>query len=274
MEEFLTRHENDIVLGMLIGSFVLAALWEVASPRRQPLAHSTRRWPANIGLGIANQVLGYWVYMVIFIALGWLAAHWKVGLFAGPDSSFVAALIITFLALDFTAYLIHRLMHSIPWLWRVHAVHHSDPDLDFTTTARNHPLEVLLIAFAAAPVIALLGPPVAILVLYQITRSFVVILAHSNIYIPRWIDSWLRYLVITPDFHRLHHSDDRNFTDSNFGVFLSVFDHILGTASRKPFEEQTTMTVGLEYLRDPADSRLGRLLLMPFRKVQINTLPR
>ena len=264
MEGVLEAHENSILFGALVGAFFVAAAWEAIWPRRKVQPHLVQRWAGNIGLGITNQVLIYWLDAAATIAVAWWVAAWNIGLLADSGISVPVALIITVLALEMTAYFIHRLMHTVPWLWRVHAVHHSDTELDFTTTARNHPLELLLVVVMSTPVIALLGPPVAVIVLYQVTRTSVNILAHSNVYLPEWIERWLRYLLVTPDFHRLHHSDDRKFTDSNFGAFVPWFDYLFGTATRKPFSEHPAMTIGLEYFREPGNSRFDRMLIMPF----------
>lgn len=264
MEDWIVTNEGALVFGTLIGSFCVAALWEVIYPRRAVEPLQTRRWLGNLGLGFINQFLVYLFDVGASIAIGWWIAQSGAGLLSRMELGFAASLVVTVLALELTAYVIHRLMHRIPWLWRFHRVHHCDPAVDFTTTARNHPLELLATVMMATPAIAVLGPSLMILIIYQVTRTCVVILAHSNIFLPRWLDGALRYLVITPDYHRLHHSSDRHFTDSNYGVFLPIYDYLFGTATRKPFSEQKTMQVGLNYGRGPTDSGLRKLLLMPF----------
>jgi sterol desaturase/sphingolipid hydroxylase (fatty acid hydroxylase superfamily) len=164
------------------------------------------------------------------------------------------------------------LFHRIPWLWRLHAVHHSDTELDFTSTYRHHPLENLLGTIAAIPLTLLLGPPVIVIAVYQGFRVTVNILSHSNIYLPETLERWLRRLIVTPDFHRGHHSTDRQYTNSNYGSSLTVFDHLFGTATQRTFNEQADMPVGLHYFRGRRDSRLDQLLLMPFREWPDDTL--
>jgi sterol desaturase/sphingolipid hydroxylase (fatty acid hydroxylase superfamily) len=82
--------------------------------------------------------------------------------------------------------------------------------------------------------------------------------------LPERLDSVLRKFILTPDFHRLHHSSEARFTDSNYGSMVPWFDYLFGTASNRPYDEQTDMELGLEYLRQPRDSRLDRLVLIPF----------
>ena len=200
-----------------------------------------------------------------FVAALWSEhEHW--GLLHYLDPGFGAAMVIGVLGLELTSYLLHRAMHGHPWLWRVHAVHHSDTSMDFSTTYRNHPLEILFAVCITGPVIAILGPPAAAVALYQLLRVTVNIFAHANLYVPPAIEARLRYLLVTPDFHRLHHSSDRRFTDSNYCVVFPWYDYLFGTASWKPFEEHRTMEIGLEYSREPEASRLDRLLWMPFRR--------
>jgi sterol desaturase/sphingolipid hydroxylase (fatty acid hydroxylase superfamily) len=144
-------------------------------------------------------------------------------------------------------------------------MHHSDVEVDFTTTYRHHPFENLFMATLGVPVVVLLGAPVAAMVAYQALRTTVNILSHSNIRIPERFERWLRYLIVTPDFHHLHHCSDRRFTDSNYSAAVPWFDYLFRTATRKPYADYATMELGLERFRDPIDSRIDQILLMPFR---------
>ena len=267
MQDYLAENANSVLFAAVVGTFILSVLWEAVRPRRRVNATAVARWGHNIGLSLANQVLVYWLSFAATLAVAWWTTRMGTGLLTGTDPGFAAALAITALTFELLAYLLHRLLHRVPWLWRIHAVHHSDTELDFTTTYRNHPLEVVLVVLATMPVTALLGPPVAVLVAYQMIRASVNILAHSNIYLPESLDRWLRYLIVTPDFHLCPHSDDRRFTDSNYGAFLPLFDYLFGTATRKPFAAHPVMSIGLEYFREPRDSRFDKLLLMPFRRI-------
>ena len=271
MLAYLEANENNVLFAAVVGTFIVSVLWEAVRPRRRVNETSVARWGHNITLSLVNQVLVYWLSVAATLAVAWWAARTGTGLLTRFDTGFGVALVTTALAFELLAYLLHRLLHRVRWLWRIHAVHHSDTELDFTTTYRNHPLEVVLVALATLPVTALLGPPVAVVVAYQMTRASVNILAHSNIYLPESLDRWLRYLIVTPDFHRCHHSDDRQFTNSNYGAFLPLFDYLFGTATRKPFAAYPTMSIGLEYFRETRDSRFDKLLLMPFRRVPLET---
>jgi len=260
----LEANQNGILFGAVVGSFLLAVVWEALWPRRPVGRDAVARWAPNIGLSLINQTLVYWVGALASVAAAWVAARTGPGWAERSGLGFGAVLVLVTLVYELLAYALHRLLHRVPVLWRIHAVHHSDTELDFSTTYRSHPLELFLVAAATFPVTLLIGPPVAVVVAYQFARVCVNVLAHSNVYVPEPVDRLLRRVIVTPDFHRCHHSNDRRFTDSNYGAFLSVFDHLFGTATSKPFGEHPGMRIGLEYLRAPRDSRLGRLLLLPF----------
>lgn len=266
MEGYLEANESTIFFAVAVAVFLLAVSWESIWPRRPVSKDSVNRWGHNLGLGLLNQVVIYWLDVVITVAIIWWVAKQGYGLLARFEVGFVVSLIVTVLSFELLAYVLHRLLHRVPWLWRLHAVHHSDTELDFSTTYRNHPLELLIVSGATVPLLILLGPPVTVVLLYQIARLSVNIMAHSNVYLPRSIESWLRYIIVTPDFHRCHHSDDQRFTDSNYGAFLPWFDYLFGSATSKPFEEHPKMTIGLTYFREPKDSYFIQLLIMPFKR--------
>lgn len=114
------------------------------------------------------------------------------------------------------------------------------------------------------PVIMLMGFPVEVVVLYQVIKSSISIFAHSNTRLPEKLDAVLRYFIITPDFHRIHHSSDRKYTDSHFSEAFPVWDYLFGTTSKIPYAQHESMQLGLEYFRGKKDGRLDKLLLRPF----------
>ena len=175
-----------------------------------------------------------------------------------------AQVLLAFVIADFAFMMMHYLSHRFAPLWRLHAVHHSDTEVDFTTTYRNHPLELYVNAPLTIPVILLLGFPAEVVAAYQLLKTSISVFAHSNVRLPAGLDRALRFVVITPDFHRLHHCSEKLYTDSNFSAAFPIYDYLFGTAKSRPYHEQETMQLGLEYFRDPVDGRLDRLLLMPF----------
>jgi sterol desaturase/sphingolipid hydroxylase (fatty acid hydroxylase superfamily) len=264
MERFLQDNEGTVLfLGMVV-AIIVAMLLETVYPRRPESPDTNRRWANNIGLTIVNQANINWLTGVVAAGIAWWGEEEGFGLLRGVNLDFWPMLLLAILVFELVAYWFHRAMHAVPWLWRIHAVHHSDTELDVTTTYRNHPLELLVNAPLTIPVILLLGFPIAVVVAYQLLKTSVSVMAHSNIRLPLAADTMLRYVIVTPDYHRLHHCSDRRFTDSNFCAAFPLFDYLFGTARSRPYADHATMELGLGYFRRPEDSRVDRLLLMPF----------
>jgi len=241
-------------------------LWEEIFPRRQVSRASFSRWPSNILLTLTNMLALGWLDAAIAVGVAWWVVEYSEGPLILANLEFLPALVVTSLVYELFSFILHVLFHRVPWLWRIHAVHHSDTELDFTSTYRHHPLENILGTIVVAPLTLVLGPPVLAMIVYQGFRVSVNILSHSNAYLPERVDQWLSKIIVTPDFHRGHHSTDRQYTNSNYGSSLTLFDHLFGTATRQAFDKQATMPVGLNYFRDKRDSRLDQMLWMPFRK--------
>jgi sterol desaturase/sphingolipid hydroxylase (fatty acid hydroxylase superfamily) len=168
--------------------------------------------------------------------------------------------------LDLAIWVQHVLFHRVSLLWRLHRMHHADTDLDVTSGARFHPLEILLSMAIKFAVIALLGaPPVAVLI-FEILLNACAMFNHANVALPRWLDAALRRVVVTPDMHVVHHSVLPAETDSNFGFCLSWWDRLFATYRAAPGPGVDRMTIGLAQFRHPQEARLDRLLTQPFRQ--------
>lgn len=265
MEHFLATHETTILVSALIGALLIGVIWEALAPRRPETQGLLFRWTNNLTLTVLNHVVVYWMGAALTILTAWWAESRELGLLQHLEIGLAGAFVVTLLVMELLAYVLHQVAHRVPLLWRLHAMHHSDAEVDFTTTYRHHPLENVVMLTLGAPLILLLGAPGAAMVLYQALRVSVNVLSHSNIRVPEGIERWLRYLIVTPDFHHLHHSSDRRFTDSNYSAAVPWFDYLFGTATRKPYPEYSTMELGLERFRAPLDSRVDQVLLMPFR---------
>ena len=265
MLEYLEANGGTLLFAVMVGTFALAIVWEELLPRRVVSRESIKRWPGNIALSLTNIIFTRWLDAALAVGTVWWVSQYGSGLLSAEGFNFAAALVITFLVYELIGYSVHILLHRVGWMWRVHAAHHSDTELDFSSTYRHHPFEHVLMSAAGMPFALLLGPPVAALVIYHSCRMIANILSHSNIYLTPGVDRWLRFLVVTPDFHRGHHSADRKYTNSNYGALLTVFDHLFGTATERPFDEHNSMKIGLEYFRERRDSRMDQLLLIPFK---------
>ena len=167
--------------------------------------------------------------------------------------------------LDLARYGQHYLYHAVPVLWRVHQVHHSDPDYDWSTSLRFHPLEVLLTQGSQLAVIALLAPPPPAVLCLEVFQVVENIFVHANISIPAWIDGRLRGWLITPDMHRIHHSDDFSDQNTNFGVAFPWWDRLFGTYRQEPASGHEYMGVGLREVDVKQGVSLIAILAQPFR---------
>ena len=172
---------------------------------------------------------------------------------------------LALLILDLAIYLQHRVFHHVPILWRLHRMHHADLDVDVTTGARFHPIEILLSLGIKFVVVLAFGPsPVAVL-LFEVILNATSMFNHSNVHMPPWLDHIVRWLVVTPDMHRVHHSVKRYETDSNFGFNFPWWDRLFATYRPEPEAGHDQMTLGIEQFRDPKELRLDRMLVQPFK---------
>ena len=169
------------------------------------------------------------------------------------------------MALDLAIYLQHVLFHAVPALWRLHRMHHADLEFDVTTGARFHPIEILLSMGIKLGVVAALGAPAIAVLIFEVLLNATSMFNHSNVRMPVWIDRVLRWIVVTPDMHRVHHSIVARETNSNFGFNLPWWDRLFGTYRDQPAAGHEAMTIGIEQFREPAEQRLDRMLTQPFR---------
>lgn len=215
---------------IFVAAGVLVSLWTVESlaPMYRGRRHRLRHAGINFGLAAANLVVGL-VFASALAASAALAEREQFGLVRAlplpPGFDIVCALLL----FDVWQYAWHRLNHRIPLLWHFHALHHADAELDVTSGVRFHPMEIALSSVARLVVVPLIGLNLETLVLYEALALPVILFHHSNIHIGRRADTALRWLVVTPWMHWVHHSRWPPETDSNFASLLSVWDRIFGT---------------------------------------------
>jgi sterol desaturase/sphingolipid hydroxylase (fatty acid hydroxylase superfamily) len=261
---FLTD-EPGVRLVAFAGIFALMAAWEMLAPRRdQKLGRSTR-WPSNIGIVVLDTVLVRLVFPTTAVGLALIAEAREWGLFHALDLPAWASVVLAVAALDFAIYLQHVLFHAVPALWRLHRMHHADLDIDVTTGARFHPIEILLSMGIKLGVVAALGTPAIAVLAFEVLLNATSMFNHSNVRMPILLDRVLRWIVVTPDMHRVHHSIVARETNSNFGFNLPWWDRLFGTYRDQPAAGHEAMTIGIEQFRDAAEQRLGRMLTQPFR---------
>jgi sterol desaturase/sphingolipid hydroxylase (fatty acid hydroxylase superfamily) len=156
------------------------------------------------------------------------------------------------------------MFHAVPALWRLHMVHHADVDFDLSTGLRFHPVEIVLSMLIKLAAVAALGPPAVAVLIFEVVLNATAIFNHGNVRLPASVDRVLRWIVVTPDMHRVHHSVKPFETNSNFGFNLPWWDRLLGTYREQPEDGHETMTIGLDQFQDRPRQSLPWLLAVPF----------
>lgn len=265
VSEIVIGHEGLIRIGIFAGVLTVMAVWESVTPKRVPRGSKRRRWMSNFGVLILNTVLLRLLLPAAALGAAMFAGVQGWGLFNHFDVPFWLSTLVCVVALDLAIYLQHILFHAVPVFWCVHRMHHADLDFDVSTGGRFHPIEIVLSILIKCAVVVLLGAPVLAVVVFEVLLSTTSLFNHSNVQIPSGVDRSLRWLVVTPDMHRVHHSSEDDETNSNFGFNLPWWDRLLGTYRDQPRVEHQHMDIGIRTFRDPAHCQdLLGMLASPF----------
>ena len=266
MDSFIQTHEPALRLAAFLGIFAAMALWELRAPRRVLTVSKPRRWSANLGLVVLNTLLLRLVFPVAAVGLAATAASQGWGLLNQAALPAGLELLLAIIALDLAIWAQHVFFHAVPALWRLHRVHHADLDYDLTTGARFHPIEILLSMLIKFAAILVLGPSVVAVILFEVILNGMAMFNHGNVGLPERLDRRLRWLLVTPDMHRVHHSVAADEANSNFGFNLSLWDRLFGTYRAQPRGGHRGMTIGIDELREPRRvCGLPGMLFLPFR---------
>jgi sterol desaturase/sphingolipid hydroxylase (fatty acid hydroxylase superfamily) len=260
--------ELAIRLSVFLGLFALFAALEAMSPRRARAVPRAGRWVTNLAIAAIDAVsLRLMTLVLPLLAVGAAvdAGRMGWGLFNALDWPLWAEFVMVILILDFAIWAQHMITHKVPLFWRFHRVHHADRDMDVTTALRFHPVEILASMGLKIGLIYLLGPQAAAVLAFEIILNGTALFNHANLALPPWLDRALRWVLVTPDMHRIHHSVHRHEHDSNYGFALSVWDRMFRTLRRDPETGHAAMQVGLEW-QDMRPTKLGWSLLLPFRR--------
>lgn len=262
----LQTHEAAIRLTFFFGIFATMAVWELLAPRRALTVSKVQRWGNNIGLVVLNTVLLRLLFPTAAVGMAVFAEVHGWGVLNTLTLPGWVEILTAVIVLDFAIWLQHVMVHAIPLLWRLHRVHHADLDYDLTTGARFHPLEIILSMLIKFAVIAVLGPAVTAVILFEVILNGMAMFNHGNVRLPDPLDRVLRLLLVTPDMHRVHHSVEDDETNSNFGFNLSLWDRLFGTYRDQPRGGHDGMTIGIHGFRDAREvDALPGMLALPFR---------
>ena len=264
-QDLVLENELPIRLGFFFGVFAVMAAWELAAPRRRLTVSRTLRWTSNLGLVFLNSLVLRLLFPAAAVGVAALAVERDWGLFNLVEVPFAVAVLLSVVAMDFVIWLQHVVFHAIPVLWRLHRVHHADLDYDVTTGARFHTIEIILSMLIKFAAIVLLGPPVVAVVIFEVLLNATAMFNHGNVKLPARLDRVLRWVLVTPDMHRVHHSVEDDEANSNFGFSLTWWDRLFGTYRDQPRAGHQGMTIGIHRYRDPKlVDRLPGMLALPF----------
>lgn len=264
MEIWILEYESLIRLSFFAGIFVIIGLWEIIAPRR-PLNYSKPvRWYSNIGIVFINNIIVRLLFPVLASGLAAMCYEKGWGILNNYEIPSIIGFTAALLMMDGAIYIQHVLFHTLPLLSRFHGMHHTDMDLDVSSGARFHPVEIVVSMLIKLSVISIIGPSVLSVIIFEIGLNMGSMFNHGNIYIPVKIDKILRYFVVTPDMHRVHHSIIRSETNTNYGFNFPWWDRLFGTYCAQPKEGHDGMTIGIPKFRNPQNLHLYKMLLQPF----------
>jgi sterol desaturase/sphingolipid hydroxylase (fatty acid hydroxylase superfamily) len=248
------------------GAIILFAVMEVAFPRMRQRPAWREHLPPI--LAFAAMTVGTTLVLQFAAQAPLLAAIAPLQVFhlARLDWPEWAVFAVSFLVVDFLTYVLHRLNHLVPMLWRLHAIHHSDENVTAVTGQLHHPLETAVSFVFLLSLYVLLGVPVKVAIIYGLTYAVHNAFTHADIALPDWLDRPMRWIVVTPDLHRTHHSVEMGEGNSNFGQIFTIWDRLLGTYVDRPSLPAAELRMGLPLAARPPSFRTGPLLLYPFAR--------
>jgi sterol desaturase/sphingolipid hydroxylase (fatty acid hydroxylase superfamily) len=264
MADSLLADEPLIRIAFFVGVLGVMSAWEQAAPRR-PDTSRRLRWFNNLAVAAIDALLVRLTFPVAAVGLAVVAESRGWGLLNALDLVPWLAIAVAVLILDLVIYLQHVLFHAVPALWRLHRMHHADLGFDVTTGLRFHPIEILLSMVIKLAAVVAVGPPAAAVLAFEVLLNATSMFNHGNVRLPVAADRILRWIVVTPDMHRVHHSIRPSETNSNFGFNVPWWDRLFGTYRAQPRDGHDGMTVGIEQFRTTRDLWLDRMLIQPWR---------
>jgi len=263
--EFITENEKTIRLSFFIGTLAIMALWEIIAPKRALTVSKALRWTNNLGLVFFNSFIVRLLFPAAAVGIAAFASEHGWGLLNYYSIPFALSVVISIIAMDFIIYLQHVLVHAVPVLWRLHRVHHADLDYDVTTGARFHTIEIILSMLIKFATIVVLGPPVVAVIIFEVALNAMAMFNHGNVGLPKMLDTILRWFIVTPDMHRVHHSVEDDETNSNFGFNLTWWDRLFGTYRDQPRGGHQGMKIGIHKFTDVKQTNwITGMLAIPF----------
>lgn len=267
--EILGVPEPALRLSVFLGGLLVLLALEFRWPRRTLLRSRARRWTTNLSIVLLGslllRLLGALAAPLLAVGTALWAQAQGWGLLNRLDWPEWLETMLALVLLDALIWAQHRAFHRIPLLWRIHRMHHADPDLDATSALRFHPVEIALSMAIKVAAVLVLGPSAAAVVLFEVVLNACAMFNHANLRLPARLDAAIRTVLVTPDMHRVHHSILPDEHHSNFGFNLSIWDRAFGTYVAQPRHGHRQMQIGLAAFRHEHPESLGWCLAIPFR---------
>ena len=265
MENFLLQYEQAIRFCFFFGLLAMMGVWELLAPKRVLSVSKPVRWGNNLAIVFLSGFLVRIIFPAAAVGMALFAQTQGWGLFNYFQLPYWLAVLISLIALDCVIYFQHVMFHAVPVFWRLHRMHHADLDFDVTTGARFHPVEIILSMVLKFAAIIVLGVPVIAVIGFEVLLNATAMFNHSNIHIHQILDRYLRWILVTPDMHRVHHSIEDDEANSNFGFNLPWWDRLFGTYRAQPRAGHEDMVIGIRQFRDAKQvSWLPGMLYLPF----------
>jgi sterol desaturase/sphingolipid hydroxylase (fatty acid hydroxylase superfamily) len=272
MTNWLLVHQAALQSNLLLGMFGCVAVWESLQPRRSLATPLGPRWFNQLALTALGSLVSRLCLPIAAFSLAVTVQDEGWGLFNRFTMPLWLSCACGVLVIDLATYAEHRMFHAIPMLWRFHQIHHSDLDVDCGTAIRHHPLETLVgEAFRLALIAAVGIPPIAVFLALALGGAAAVF-NHANVALPGAADNLLRWLVVTPDMHRIHHSANVEESSRNYANLFPWWDRLFSTYRHDPLLGQGGMALGLADARHACDVTVWKLLVLPLRRVRASPI--
>tara|TARA_R100001510_G_C7651140_1_gene208772 strand:- start:558 stop:1427 length:870 start_codon:yes stop_codon:yes gene_type:complete len=282
-----------IRLSVFLGVFVLMAVLEALLPAREAVLSRKTRWLGNLSMVVMGALVSRILLPVTLVGVSLWAQQKGIGVFnvlldavsADASSSnqllnsgeplnnsstylvHIAIVTLSVLLLDMLIYWQHRLFHTVPMLWRFHKMHHADSHVDTTTGLRFHPVEIAMSLGIKAAAVVMLGVPAIAIVIFEVALNGFALFNHANIRLPQKWDDRIGLVLITQRLHRIHHSQAKNESNSNYGFSVSWWDRLFNSFTPRAAFSDETLPIGQKDV--PATKKnasIIALLQQPFKK--------
>jgi sterol desaturase/sphingolipid hydroxylase (fatty acid hydroxylase superfamily) len=271
MDAWIVENQYWCRFGIFLIIFSLLAWWETKACWRPWLVSRRQRWLKHLSLSFLSKLCLRFIFPLFAVGFALTTRNNKIGLMTTSALPFWAQVVLGLIVMDFVIYMQHRFMHKYTWFWLFHKVHHIDNQVDISTGLRFHPIEEMYTLMAKMVGVGICGIPVLAVFLYEIWLNTATLYTHLNVSLNPKTEKWLRYLIVTPGMHRVHHSDIPSETNSNYGFGLSIWDKLFGSYVPFPHSGERKLVFGLEEYHSPKYQTLENMLLLPFglRKLKV-----